>query len=244
MANEFLIFQKRLERVRSIYFQAYCEYVTFNEIEKLRASDLIEQKDVDKNLELMNHFSSFFQVVIEALRISFLSKLAKLLDNDTNALHIDKLINYVEQNKGKLNAKEFSKYNTNRAFLTELTKKYKGISKEDIIELRVKLGTASAIRSSIKIYRDKHLSHEDIKQERVDIQREDVDKIFSLIGEVLNFLSLKTDFSTTTYKLAKENCEKDVGRLINYLKKGRTERIREIKKRFGTRNKSWPSGAS
>lgn len=220
MINEFQELQRRLKRIESIYFHTYCEYITFNEIEKLRAPDRIGREEVDKNLELLNHYQNFFQVIVESLRISFLSKTAKLVDTHTDSLHLDSLIDYIESNKEKLTVDDFVKQNPKRAFLSELVAKYRSFTNDDIVMLRAKLKEASDIREKIKLYRDQHLSHEDLKQKDVDVQRDDIDDLFRLIREILNFISNKLEFSTTTFRLAKEDCERDVKNLIDNLRLG------------------------
>lgn len=220
MANEYLEVKERLKRIESIFLNAYCEYITFNEIEKLRAPDLIGEDEASKNLELLNHYQNFFQVTIEALKMSFLTKTAKLFDTHRDSLHLDSLINFIASNKDNLTVEEFTKQNKDRPFLSELIKKYSPFTNEDILMLRTKLKEASDIRERIKTYRDKSLSHEDLKIKKVDIYRDDIDKLFKLLREILNFISNKIDFSTTTFTIAKEDCQRDVKSLIDNLKLG------------------------
>jgi hypothetical protein len=227
MANEYLEVQKRLKRIESIFLRAYCEYVTFNELEKLRAPDLIGKDEASKNLELLNHYQNFFQVTIEALRTSFLTKTAKLFDTHRGSLHLDSLINFIASNKDDLTVEEFIKQNKDRPFLSELIKKYSLFTNDDILMLQTKLKEASDIRERVKTYRDKSLSHEDLKIKKVDIYRDDIDKLFELLREILNFISNKIDFSTTTFTLAEEDCQRDVKSLIDNLRLGYNYKIRQ-----------------
>lgn len=232
MASEFTIFQKYLKRLNEIYLHAYCEYIIFNNVEKLRAPDLLSKKELEDNLDLLNHYPNFFNAIIDSLKISFFINLAKLIDNSEESLSLNKLINFAQSNREKLSVEEFKKTNSDRAFMEDLAKSYKGIQLQDLLIIKSKLDKTEEIRKKVKIYRDQYLAHEDINKVKVDISREDADAIFDLITDILNTFSLKTDFSTTTFDLAKSDCERDVRALIENLKIGRKYKKKEIRERL------------
>lgn len=226
MTDEYLELQKRLKRIESIYFHAYCEYITFNELDKLRAPDLLGKEEAGKNLEILNHYPSFFQSTIEALRISFLTKTAKIVDIHRDSLHLESLIDYIEENRDRLNLDDFIERVPQKPFQIERAGKRRMFTSEDISVLRTKLKEAGDIRKNVKTYRDQHLSHEDLKQKKVDIHREDIDELFRLIGEILNSISRKVDNSTTTFLMAEKDCKRDVKNLIDNLRLGYESRRR------------------
>lgn len=217
--SEYIKFQLYLKRLRSIYLRATCAFHIFETIEKLLAPNIVGSKKAKENAAIMSRFNNFFQVSRHALKFYFFIELARMLDTAKQSLHLDKLINFAESNRKKINVDEFKNNNQNRSFLQELANNYEGIKKEDLEHIRTKLAKTKPIRDKLIKYRDQNLAHEDINKEKVAISSKEIYQILDLIAEILNIFSYKTEFSTTTYKFAIDNCIEDTKNIIKYLKK-------------------------
>lgn len=232
MANDFVKFQEYLKRLRSIYLHALCAFRVFDEMEKLRAPNIVGEKEAGENNEVINRFKSFFIISRESLNFYFLMELAKLLDDASQSLHLNKLINYVNSNKKKLNIEEFKKINSDRTYLDDLVDRYEGMTKEDFESINNKLEETKDIREKIKTYRDQNLAHEDLKKENVNLSYGDIEKIFNLLAEILNIFSNKMDFSSTDYSLAVDESRQDTRDVIEFLKRFEKYRIKEIEEEY------------
>lgn len=235
MDNESVKFRKYLEKLQSIYFHALSAFYVFESIEELKVPNIVGAEEAKENLRIMNNgsgFGGFFLIVRHTLNFYFLMELAKILDDAKQSLHLNKIINFAKSNKQKLNVEAFKETNQDRAFLQELSKRYEGITKEDLEEIDKRLERTKNIREKIKEYRDQNLAHEDLKKKKIIITQEEVVKIFSLIEKILNIFSYKTDFSTTSYQFAKSNCKEDTKRVFEYLKRFEPYRKQEIKEKY------------
>lgn len=216
--SEYVKFQLYLKRLRSIYLKAICAFHIFETIEELKAPNIVGT-EASKNVATMCRFNNFFQVTRHALNFYFLIELARILDTTKQSLHIDKLINFAESNREKINVDEFKRNNQNRSFLQELANKYKGIKKEDLEHIKERLKETKLIRDKVIKYRNQNLAHEDLNKKEISISSKEIYKIFELIKEILNIFSYKTEFSTTTYKLAVDDSIRDTKNIISNLRK-------------------------
>lgn len=232
MASEFVKFQEYLKRLRTIYFNALCAFYAYEAIEELKAPNIIGKKEAEANVVILNRFKNFFVIARHTLNFYFLMELAKILDDAKQSLHLTKLINFANSNKKKLNADEFKKLNSDRAFLQDLANRYEGVEKEDFKKIEKKLEETKNIREKIKKYRDQNLAHEDLKKKKVSISQAEVIKIFDLIAEILNIFSNKTDFSTTSYTHIESECKRDTKNVFEYLKRFEPYRLKEIEKKY------------
>lgn len=223
MSNEFIKFQQYLKKLRSIYLRASCAFHIFDTIERLRAPNIIGKKKASENVKAMKRFNNFFVVTHHALNFYFLMELSRILDDAKQSLHLEKIINFAKSNKKKLNVDKFKEYNLGRNFLQELESRYEGIKKEDFEKINKMLEETKVLRKKITDYRDQNLAHEDLNKKKISISYEEVPKIFDLIKTILNIFSNRTDFSTTNYKQAEDECEEDTKRLLEHLKNNHTK---------------------
>lgn len=236
MSDEFIRFRDYLKKLRSIYFNALSAFYAFEAIEELRAPNIIGKEEAEANLVILNKFKNFFVITKHALNFYFLMELARILDDAPQSLHLNKLINFANSNNKKLNISEFKKVNSNRVFLDELACKYKGLEKGDFDKIKKQLEETLTIREKIKKYRDQSLAHEDLKKEMVNISKTEVIKIFKLVEEILNIFSNKTDFSVTSYSHIEVECKRDIGNIIEYLKRFEPYRLKEIEEKYKINN--------
>ena len=230
-SSEYLKFQEYLNRLRSTYFHALNAFWIYDELSILKAPNIIGKEKSRVNVEVMSKYNAFFSMVPYSLNRLFMMELAKILDSSRESLHLDKLIEYAQNNKEKFSVDEFIKANPERPLLKELTERYEGIKDEDIEEIKHDLEATADIRKKIKGYRDQNLAHDDINKKDFPISIDEVKKIFDLIAKILNTFSNKTDFSTTSYTFAKEECIRDTDSLVDHLidyEKTRKIRLKRI----------------
>ncbi len=232
MASEFVKFQEYSKRLRTIYFNALCAFYVYEAIEELKAPNITGKKEAEANVVILGRFKNFFVIMRHSLNFYFLMELAKILDDAKESLHLTKLINFANSNKKKLNANEFKKLNSDRAFLQDLANRYEEMKKEDLKKIEEKLEETKNIREKIKKYRDQSLAHEDLKKKKICISRAEVIKIFDLIAEILNIFSIKTDFSMTSYTNIEGECKKDTKNVLEHLKRFEPYRLKEIEKKY------------
>lgn len=230
MASEFVKFQEYIERLRTIYFDALSAFYVYEAIQELIAPNIVGEKEAENNLAVLNRFGGFFVITRHTLNFYFLLELAKMLDSAKQSLHLSKLINFANSNTNKLNVEEFKKLNLGRPFLQELVSGYEGVKKEDFEIIEKKLEATKGIREKIKKYRDQYLAHEDLKKKEISISQKEVIEIFSLIAEILNIFSSKTNHSTTTYSYVESDCKSDTRRIVEYLKRFEPYRLEENEK--------------
>lgn len=230
MSKDFIRFQELLDRLRSTYIRALSAFLIFDELEKLKAPNIVGKEESSNNVDVMNKYNAFFQATIYGLRDISIIELAKIIENHKKSLSLEKLINIAESCKEKMKIEDFSEFNTERNFLEELCEKYEGISAKDILELKESWNSIENIREKIRKFRDQYIAHDDLKKEEVDISTEELNKVFDVVAKILDKLYYKTNFSTNNYFMIKESSINQTKDLINNLKE-----IKIIKKkRFRT----------
>jgi ferritin len=229
--SEFIKFQEYIKRLRDSYFYALCAFYSFEAMEDMKSIKILTKKQAEENVEVMQRFKNFFVITNHALNFYFLMELAKILDDAKQSLHLNKLINFANSNKKKINVSEFKKLNSDRAFLDNLIARYNEIEKEDIKKINDKLEKTKKIRDKIKRYRDQNLAHEDLRKEKINITSLEIIKIFELIAEILDIFSYKTDFSITSYTHVEDECKRDAKNIIKALKRFESYRLEEINKK-------------
>ncbi len=204
--------------MHSRLFHALGAFYIWESLEEQIASNIVGKDKSRANVEVMNRFNSFFVISKQALHVYWLIELAKLFDDMGQSLHVTKLINFAEGNRGKLSKQEFFRLNKDRRFASELYEKYQGLSQEDLSGLRTKLKKHIGIIKRLDTHRDQCLAHDDIKKSKISLTRKEVITLFDLVKVVLNLFSQRLDFSSTSYKHVEADCKADTQRLTEYLR--------------------------
>lgn len=230
MSREFKTLFSYLKKLQSRYFHTLCAFQVYEAIEELQTPN-ITGEEAYENVKAMNRFKNFFLSSKEALRVYFLLELAKLFDESQESLHISKIVNYAASNIRKLSKKDFLKFHKGRTFLEELFVTYKEIDREDLKEIKFKLDKHARILKKLDTYRNQYLAHDDRKKKKVKITSGEIIKLFKLVEDIFGLFSSRLDFSTTSYSHIKE-CKEDTKRVIDYLKRFESYRLKEIEAKY------------
>lgn len=216
MSQEFSELQRRIRRLRSIHQEAFCTFNVYEQLNELRAPNIVGDKKAYENAQLMTGYTGFFSVSEMALNLTFLISLAKLFDGHRDALHISKLINYAEQNQQKLTADDFKEFNEDRQYVDELVQRYEGIKRDALVDIGSRLAAVQPILQKLKDHRDKSLAHEDLHRTAAGeaITYAEVTELLDLSHDILNLLSSSTNHETTSYSMLKRQSVDDTKRLL------------------------------
>jgi len=219
MSNEFTELNKRIARLRRIHQQAFCSFNVYEQLNKLRAPNIVGEAEADQNAQIMSAYTGFFTSAESALNLEFLMLTAKLFDTHKDALHLNRLINFAEQNQRHLTAADFKEFNEGRQYLDELVAKYEGIERKDLLDMGKRLQEVEPILQKLKDHRDKILAHEDMRRDGLEkITYEEISKLLDLSHDILNIFSSRTNHETTSYLMLKRQSVEDTKQVISALR--------------------------
>lgn len=231
MSETFSSVVKDIESLKSRYFHARSAFYIFETLKKLKSPPHAGKNKVVENVKVMNNFINFFTTIEESNRFYFFVELAKFFDGDSRTLTIKKILEGIEKNIDKLTKEAFLEYleSINRP-INPYVHKYTGISKKDISLIKRSLLNIKPITDKIWEYRSTWLAHDDINKKNWPINRKELKKVFDVIEKILNKLSNKIDWSTTSYKFVMKECEKETKLLVKYLIEYKKIRLKKIEK--------------
>lgn len=134
--SQFPRIMKYLKDIRSRYFRALSAFHVFETLEEALTINVVGKEVAEQNLKVIKMFSNFFPMSKESLRVYFFLELAKLFDSSNQSLQINKIINITESNISRLTVNDFEDFNKDRELITELAEEYKGITHENLEEIR------------------------------------------------------------------------------------------------------------
>lgn len=215
MSSEFTELNKRIVRLRRVHQQAFCAFNVYEQLNELRAPNIVGDDEANKNAEVMSSYTGFFTAAESALNLEFLMLIAKLFDTHKDALHISRLINFAEQNQKQLTASDFKAFNEGRPYVDELVVRYEGIKREDLLDVGRRLTEAEPILQKLKDQRDKVMAHENLHRQGLEsISYEEIKRLLDLSHDILNIFSSKTNHETTSYSVLRGQAVDDTKRLI------------------------------
>ncbi len=222
----------RLDILRSRYFQAISAFYAYEGLCEVTAPNIVGKSKAEENSKVMGDFKNLFVPAKEALRVFFFIELAKLFDVSNQALHINKVINFTERNLEHLTVETFEEYNNSepRQFLKELVEGYKGVSSDDLKEVRLMLEEHKDTIGKLKKYRDKWLAHDDVDKENhsVSISGEEIKALFDVLAKVLNLLTSRLNSSTSMWDHIEPNAKHHTRMVVEYLGRYEPYRLKEI----------------
>jgi hypothetical protein len=218
MSTEYETLHSFIARIRAMHQEAYCAFKVYEQLNELRAPNIVGQEVADRNAAAMSGFTGFFSSAERALNLHFLITIAKIFDYSSDALRIEKLINFAEQNQKKLTAKEFQEFHKDRQYIEDLAASYEGINKDDLLDISKRLDAARPIIEKIKVHRDTKLAHEDLKKKSIeDLTYAEIEEILNLSHDILNIFSSKTSHETTSYMMLEKQSIEDTQSLIGLI---------------------------
>jgi hypothetical protein len=225
---------KYLKDIKSRYFRAFSAFHVFETLQEAIAINVVGKERAEQNLEVINKFKDFFLISKESLRVYFFLELAKLFDTSGKSLQINKIINITESNISKLTVDDFEDFNKDRQLIAELIKGYKGITHNNLNEIRKILTKEQPIIDKLKVYRDKWLAHDDIdKPETPAISSLELRSLFDSFAKIMNIFSTNMNHESTIWNHIEESSKFDTQYVLDYLYRFEKYRIQEIEGQAG-----------
>lgn len=228
---EFETLVKYIDELRSRYYKALSAFYAYEGLREIGNPDIQGTSRAEENVGIVNAYKNFFLPAKEALRVYFFLELAKLFDASNQSLHIDKVVNFSENNLRLLTVEAFKEHNVKqgREFLNNLTDEYKGIDYSHLVEIRDLIKIHQSTIEKLKTYRDKWLAHDDInKPELPDITGIELHELFELVGKILNALTSKLNSSSSMWDDVERDAKHHVNLVIDYLRRFEAYRLKEI----------------
>jgi hypothetical protein len=228
---EFKTLMSYIRALRSRYLRTLSAFYAYEALKEIRAPNLIGNDEAQANVDAVKRYKSFFPVAEEALGVFFFIELAKLFDASNQSLHINKVVDYTEQNRCKLTSAAFETYSegSDRAFLQELVQSYEGVEEKDIKEVRRLLSIHENLIKKLKTYRDKWLAHDDEKKPTLpEITGIEIRELFDVLAKILNLLTYKLNSSSAMWDHIEPDMKSGVKAIISDLRRFHPYRLKEI----------------
>lgn len=193
MSDEFAVLKERIVHLRRIHLKAIGSFYAFEQLQKFRAPNLIGEELARKHAQALGVYKGFFNIAENALNTELHIAVAKLFDSHKDALHIEKLVNYAEQNQSTITASQQAKLDEDTKYSSELAKVYEGLSRDDLLEIKNALETSSDKISRLKAVRDKEVAHIDLTmpEQLHYLTYQEIAELIELSEKILNLVSKK-----------------------------------------------------
>lgn len=220
MSDELTIIKERVVRLRRIHLKAIASFNAFEQLKEFRAPNLIGKELAKKHAEAIGTYKGFFNTAENALNTELHIAVAKLFDSHKDALHIEKLVNYAEQNQQKISAIQINSLDENSEFATELARVYEGLNKDDLLEIKSDLNTAKDKIARLKLVRDKQVTHEDIGKQKIEyLTYQEFHELIELSEKIINLISEKIYSDVAYFVPYKEQVVEDTKSLLRLVAK-------------------------
>ena len=227
--SQFPRIMKYLKDIKSRYFRAFSAFHVFETLEESLAVNVVGKEKAEQNLKVIKMFKNFFLMSKEALRTYFFLELAKLFDSSNQSLQINKIINITESSISKLTVNDFEDFNKDRQLIAELTEGYKGITHENLKEIRELLKKEQPVIDKLRVYRDKWLAHDDIdKPQLPEISSIELMSLFGSFAKIMNIFSKNMNHESTMWDHVEESSRFDTQYVLDHLYRFEKYRIQEI----------------
>lgn len=227
MSDEFSVLKERVERLRRIHLKAIGSFNAFEQLQEFRAPNLIGKELAQKHAEALGTYKGFFNIAENALNTELHIAVAKLFDSHKDALHIEKLVNYAEQNQSTITASQQANLDEDKEYSSELAKVYEGLSREDLLTIKNELEAAKDKIARLKDVRDKEVAHVDIKkpEQLKYLTYQEFVELIELSEKILNLVSKRLYGDVAWFEPYKEQVIEGSQSLLRLVAK--SERIAE-----------------
>ena len=232
MSEEFKTAMEYLKVLQDQYLNALYPFRVFQALRKLRAPNLIDKEDAEKNARAMTRYKNFFGPVEDSVFRCSLLALATIFDESDDALHIKAMLNYVGSNGKKLTKDDFREFNKDRPFLDGLYEQYNGMNLQDLLSVKADLEKHKIALGKLKDYRDQYLAHNDKKKDVINITFDEAEALFALAEKTLNLFATKLNDSSTMYSHIKDEIMRDTKYLLVALEHSETYRQKELQEKW------------
>lgn len=227
--EQFRTLMDYIKRMQNRYFHALCAFHAYEGLCDAVAPNIVGKSKAAENVRTMDRYRNFFVITQETLRHYFFTELGKLFDASSQALHINKVVNFTESNIKKLTIDAFKEYNQDRKLLKELTERYKGIEHSDLTAIKGSLDKQKVIIEKLKTYRDSWVAHDDANKPQLPrISSEEIKGLFDTLKKILNTISGKLNNETWSYSHVEDDVKDHVNLVIDHLCRFEPYRLKEI----------------
>ena len=136
MSDEFKVLKERVERLRRIHLKAIGSFNAFEQLKEFRAPNLIGKELAGLHAQAIGTYKGFFNIAENALNTELHIAVAKLYDSHKDALHIEKLVNYAEQNQASITTSQQAALGENKEYSSELAKVYEGLNRVELLQIK------------------------------------------------------------------------------------------------------------
>lgn len=225
MAEKISILQSRVERLRRLHLKAIGAFNAFEQIQEYRAPNLIGQELAHKHAQAIGSYKGFFNTAENALNTELHISVAKLFDSHKDALHIEKLVNYAEQNQSYITAAQRAALNDAEA-APEIAKIYEGLNRDELLQIKADLDDAKDKIARLKDVRDKEVAHANIaKPELTYLTYQEFVELIELSEKILNLVSRKLYGDVAWFEHYRDQVVEDTKSLLRLV--GKSEGISE-----------------
>ena len=192
MTEDLKVLKERVNRLRKLHLRALGSYHALEQMLKFTAPNIVGKDQADKNAQAFERYAGYLMVARHALETEAHLSLAKIYDDHKDALHIVKLLNYVDGNKKKLTT--YKKLLDDPAGAQELADVYEGLTAKERQRISKDLDAASDKIRRLKDIRDKIVAHEDLKAPEGGIEGvsyQDLSDLIDLHEKIINTISGK-----------------------------------------------------
>jgi len=227
--KEFSTLMAHIKRMQSRYFHALCAFYAYEGMREIAAPNIVGKSEAGENVKTMGRYKNFFVIAQEALQQYFFLELGKLFDASNQSLHINKVINFTENNLKKLTVDAFKAFNQDRQLLKELTERYKGVERSDLVAIKDLLDKQKSTIVKLKTYRDRWVAHDDAKKpQRPVISAQEIKDLFNILKKILNTISDKLNDETWSYLHVEGDVKNHVNLVIDHLRRFELYHLKEI----------------
>lgn len=221
MSDEFKTLKERVERLRKIHLKAIGSFNVFEQLQEFRAPNLIGNELAHKHAEAIGVYKGFFNTAEHALNTEMHIAVAKLYDSHKDALHIEKLVNYAEQNQSELTASQKAELDEDSTYSSELATVYEGLNRDDLLAIKTDLEAAKDKIERLKEVRDKEVAHINIKKpaKLKYLTYQEFVELIELSDKILNLVSQKLYSDVAYFVPYKEQVVEDTKSLLRLIAK-------------------------
>lgn len=191
MEDEISTLKSRVERLRRLHLKAIGAFNAFEQMQEYRAPNLIGQELAHKHAQAVGVYRGFFNIAENALNTELHISVAKLFDSHKSALHIEKLVNYAEQNQTQITTAQQAALD-DAEVASEIAKVYEGLNRQELLQIKANLGSARDKIERLKNVRDKEVAHVNLAEpELAYLTYQEFADLIGLSEKILNLVSQK-----------------------------------------------------
>lgn len=228
--NQITRLMNYVDNLRHRYHKAVSFFYAFEALEEACVTSIVGNQEAHNNVEVIKRFGGFFLPAKESLRICFFLELAKLVDKSDQSLRVEKVINFAKSNVKRMNSASFADHNSDRPFMLELISNYSGINHTDFNKIDTLIQGQETFIDKLVVFRDRWLAHDDANKpdQPPDISSEEIHKFLEAFEEVLDILTSRVNYESTTWEHTKSDARDTTLFLLNNLYRFEKYRLIEI----------------